>query len=142
MAGILKDRARAVYALMDDYDCVTTEFVQAELGCGRGQALRAIRQARIMHADDGRRVSYATAANGYTVAVEDDAVERTLSYTSRLQSINTQQRNAAHVMSAALDHGSADRLERAVARMAQAAALRAEADTYSLSAFRELVSDT
>ena len=39
MAGsILMDRALAVAELMQEYDCVTTEFVQEELGLGRGQA--------------------------------------------------------------------------------------------------------
>lgn len=136
--GINRDRAEAVKQLLKEWE-VTTEFVQDQLGCGRGQALRAIRSARAGLADDGKRVSYATANNGYTVAVEGNAADRTLSYVARQQSIVTQRRNAAHVMAASVDHGRSSKVERALGLMAMADQQQAEADQIRLEALKGLL---
>lgn len=138
--GINADRAESVRRLANDYDCIDIGFVAQQLGCGRGQAGRAIRQARHEAAENGERWSYATGANGYMVAYEGDDVDRIRSYTTRLKSIASQRQNAGRVMSASVDHGRSSRLERAVGQMALADQVQAEADLIRLAAFQGLLS--
>lgn len=137
--GANADRAAATMQLLTEYESVDTEFVAQELGCGHGQAARAIRTARAALASDGQRVSYANANNNYVVAMEGDGLERTRSYVARLRSITTQRTNAAHVMSASVDHGSSSKIERALGRMALADQHQVEADRIRLEALTELL---
>lgn len=137
--GVMHDRALAVQEMLADHPSLDTETVQVALACGRHQAARAIRQGRELAADEGKRVSYATAANQYQVVQNGSGPERVRSYTSRLQSIATQRMNAGRVMSASVDHGRSSKLERAVTQMALADMKRAEADRIQLQAYRELL---
>lgn len=136
--GVNRDRAEAVKQLLKEWE-VTAEFVQERLGCGHGQALRAIKTARFDLAAAGKRCSYANAANDYTVAVEGDAADRTRSYVVRQQSIITQRRNAAHVMAASVDHGHSSKIERTLGLFAMADQQQAEADQIRLEAFKGLL---
>ncbi len=136
--GIHADRAAVVRELAEEYT-ITTEFVMDELGCGRGQALRAIRQARADGAEDGERWSYAVGGNQYEVERNGAAPDRVRSYTTRLQSIVSQRKNAGKVMAASVDYGRASKLERAVAQMGMADQVQAEADEIRLRALKELL---
>jgi len=138
MMGAIRERVDKVKELLVDWN-VTTEFVQAEIGCGAGQARRAIRLARIELAEEGKRVSYAVPANGYTVTMEGDGVERTRSYVTRSQSIITQRLNHADVVGPSVDHGRSSKIERAISSFAMADGLAAQADQIRLSTLKELL---
>lgn len=133
------ERAEAVAEFLRVRKNVTTDFVCKNLRCGRGQARRAIRTARFMLADEGKRLSYATRANDYTVSLEGSGVDRTRSYITRSQTIITQRRNAARVMGPSVDHGSSSKSERAIASWALADQMAAEADQIRLNTLKELL---
>lgn len=140
--GVNQDRTEAVYLLLlnDKKDRVDAEFVQGYLRCGRGQARRAIQKARLRLAEEGKRVSYATASNGYKVRVDGDADERARSYVTRMQSIITQRINAGIVMAPSADHGKSTKEERFLGQHALADQRQAEADRIRLEAIKELLS--
>lgn len=137
-----QERADAVVALLIERknEGVTSDFVQVELGCGRRQALRAMQKARFQLADEGKRVSYAVATNGYTVALEGNGTERTQSYVTRSQAIISQRRNAGRIMAPSVDHGRSSKAERAIANWAMADQMAAEADQIKLDTLKELLS--
>lgn len=140
MSSKNEERALKTRRLMDRYETIDAAFVAERLGCGHGQAVRAIQRARYMAAEDGKRVSYATARNEYSVALEGDTTDRTDSYMIRQRSIITQRVNAGRVMVASVDHAQSSRLERGVAKLALADATSAQADKLRLEAFQEIAS--
>lgn len=133
------ERADAVVELLRTRKNVTAEFVSKTLRCGRGQARRAIRTARFILADEGKRVSYGTRANNYAVTVEGSAIDRTKSYVTRSQGIITQRRNAARVMGPSVDHARSSKSERAIASWALADQMTAEADQIRLDTLKDLL---
>ena len=134
-----RDRAEAVARMLQEYEDITADFVAQKLHCGRGQALRAIRQGRMLRAPEGGLVSYANPHNGFKVNEDGDGIDRTRSWLARQKSINTQTRNAAIVMGAAIGRIDATTYERAVAKLAQAREKDAEADSIRLEVIRDLV---
>lgn len=136
-------RALVVRQLMDKFEGrykIDPAFVMPVLNCGRAQALKAIRQARFLAADDGNLVNYATRTTDYKVTMNGDAIQRGLTWAARAQAINTQKRNHARVTQPAEFVGQTAE-ERAMGKLARADALSAEADAVRISAFKELLKD-
>lgn len=133
------DRAKAVKKFLTEYEDLNPEFVAKKLGCGLGQARRAIRQGRLLAADDGYLVSFATPRTGYTVAADGDPEERAASWVSQQRYVNTRMMNNARVMGAAKTRLDASPYERALSKLAKATATQAEAERIRLDAIAELI---